>query len=219
MRIIVVGCGRVGSQLAYRLWQQGHQVTVVDQARSNFDNLPPDFRGRTFEGEVLSQEVLRRAGIAEADGLAAVTNVDSINAVTAHLAQSVYHVPNVVARNYDPRWRPMLEAFGLQLVSSAAWGAQRIEELLYGSDFRTAYSAGNGEVEIYEFAVPEAWKGRSLGELLPREQCVPIAVTRAGKSVLAAPGTELQSGDLVLVGGTLDGVRALRAQLKRRKEA
>jgi len=218
MKAIVVGCGRVGSQLAHRLWQQGHQVTVVDQARSNFDNLPSEFRGRTFEGEVLSQEVLRRAGIVEADALAAVTNSDSVNAVAAHLAQSVYHVPNVVARNYDPRWRPMLEAFGLQVVSSAAWGAQRIEELLYGDDFRTVYSAGNGEVEVYEFAVPEAWHGHSLAEFFPQEQCLPMAVTRAGQATLAAPNSTLQLGDLVLVAGTLDGVQALRAQLKQRKE-
>ena len=106
-------------------------MAVIDQVGSSFANLDPDYRGRTIEGEVLSQDVLTRAGIEEADGLTAVTNSDSVNAVVGHIAREVYKVANVVVRNYDPRWLPMYEAFGLQVVSSTAWGAQRIEELLY----------------------------------------------------------------------------------------
>jgi len=117
MNIIVVGCGRVGSALAYQLYKKGHQVTVVDQAASAFDNLPADFHGRMEEGDVLSRDVLHRAGIGQADAL-------------AHVARTAYHVPNVVVRNYNPRWQPLHEAFGLQVVSSASWGVQRMEELL-----------------------------------------------------------------------------------------
>src|SRR3990170_8733837 len=114
MKYIVVGCGRVGAELANRLNRQGHEVTVIDQAEESFHNLAADFQGRTVEGEVLNQHVLRRAGIEEADGLAAVTTSDSLNAVVAHAARAIFHVPNVVARNYDPRRRPLFEAFGLQ---------------------------------------------------------------------------------------------------------
>ena len=161
MFIIVVGCGRVGAELAFRLYQRGHQVAVIDQVGSSFANLDPDYRGRTIEGEVLSQDVLSRAGIEQADGLAAVTNSDSVNAVVGHMARDVYKVRNVVVRNYDPRWLPMHEAFGLQVVSSTAWGAQRIEELLLPARWAARCSPpGNGEVEIYEVVVPEAWRGR-----------------------------------------------------------
>jgi len=100
--IIVVGCGRVGAELAFRLYQRGHQVAVIDQVGSSFANLDPDYRGRTIEGEVLSQDVLTRAGIEEADGLTAVTNSDSVNAVVGHIAREVYSVATVVVRNYDP---------------------------------------------------------------------------------------------------------------------
>jgi trk system potassium uptake protein TrkA len=95
MKIIVVGCGRVGSELAYRLNLKGHNVTVIDQVDAAFDNLPPDFRGRTVEGEVLNQDVLRRAGIEHADGVATVTNSDALNAVVAHVARTVYEVDRV----------------------------------------------------------------------------------------------------------------------------
>lgn len=218
MKVIVVGCGRVGSQLAYRLFQRGHQVTVVDHVALAFDNLPPDFRGRTVEGEVLSQGVLRRAGIEQADGLAAVTNSDSLNAVVAYLARTTYDIPNVVVRNYDPRWQPLQVAFGLQVISSASWGAQRLEELLYGADLHSVFSAGNGEVEIYELVVPEAWQGRTLRELLSEIEGVPAALTRSGRAMLPAHDTLLEECDVIHVSATLEGIEALRRRLYPQKE-
>ena len=101
------------------------------------------------------------------DGLAAVTNNDSLNAVIGHLARTHFGVPVVVVRNYDSRWRQVHESFGIQTVSSSSWGAQRIEELLYQQQTRTVFSAGNGEVELYEFAVPDGWDGKSLDKLIP----------------------------------------------------
>jgi trk system potassium uptake protein TrkA len=218
MNLIVVGCGRVGAELAYRLYQGGHQVTVIDEVAQAFDNLPSDFRGRTLEGEVLNQDVLRRAGIAQADGLAAVTNSDSINAVVARVACAVYHVSNVVVRNYDPRRRLLHEAFGLQVVSSASWGAQRMEALLHETRIRPVFSAGNGEVEVYELAVPGVWQGRSLQELLPEGDCLAMALTRAGKAMLPAVDAPLEAGDVLLLSATMDGIEALRQRLGEREE-
>ena len=218
MKVIVVGCGRVGAALAYQLHKKGHQVTVIDRGDSAFDNLSPDFHGRTVEGEVLDREVLRRAGIEQADSLAAVTNSDSINAVIAHVARMVYHVPNVVVRNYEPRWRPLQEAFGLQVVSSTSWGAQRIEELLSGASMRTVFSAGNAEVEIYELVVPEAWHGRSLQELLPQGQCLAVALTRAGRAVLPSYDLCLESGDMLYLSATLEGIESVHRRLDLRWE-
>lgn len=219
MNVIVAGCGRVGSGLAYQLYKKGHQVTVVDQVASAFDNLPSDFHGRVEEGDVLSRDVLHRAGIEQADGLAAVTNSDSVNAVVAHVAHTVYHVPNVVARNYNPRWRPLHEAFGLQVISSASWGAQRIEELLLSASIRTVFSAGNAEVEIYELVVPEAWYGRSLQELLPEGQCVAVALTRAGRAMLPSYESRLEAGDVIYLSATLEGIETLHHWLNSSQES
>ena len=213
MFIIVVGCGRVGSELAYGLYTKGHQVAVIDHVGGSFEHLPPDYRGRTVEGEVLAEDVLKRTGIEEADGLAAVTNSDPVNAVVGHVARSVYNVPNVVVRNYDPRWRPLLESFRLQVVSSTAWGAQRIEELLYQRGARTVLTAGNGEVEVQELAVPQAWVGRALAEVLPASGCLPVALTRGGKAMLPEAGVLLEAGDVVHIGVTLEGIEALRKLL------
>jgi 2-polyprenyl-6-methoxyphenol hydroxylase-like FAD-dependent oxidoreductase len=81
MKVIVVGCGRVGSALAYQLHREGHQVTVIDHDSAAFDQLSLDFRGRTIKGDVLDRNVLRRAQVEEADALAAVTRSDSLNAL------------------------------------------------------------------------------------------------------------------------------------------
>jgi trk system potassium uptake protein TrkA len=213
MKYIVVGCGRVGAELASRLNRQGHEVTVVDQAEESFHNLATDFQGRTVEGEVLNRNVLRRAGIEEADGLAAVTTSDSLNAVIAHAARSLFRVPRVVARNYDPQRLAIFEAFNLQVVSSSSWGAQRIEEMLYHQDVRTVFSAGNGQVEIYEVGVPQKWEGRRLAELAPGEGLRVVAHTRAGKAALPAEDLVLKDGDVLHVSATLDGIQALRARL------
>jgi trk system potassium uptake protein len=218
MNFVVVGCGRVGSDLAYRLSKNNHSVVVIDIYPEAFDHLPPDFKGRMVEGEGLAQDVLHRAGIQEADGLAAVTDSDAVNAVIAHVAKTVFDIDYIVVRNTDPAWRPFQEAFGVQIVSSASWGAQRIEELLYPTATPIVFSAGNGEVEIYECAVPDAWDGAHLQEMLPDHGIVPVSITRAGRAELPVLEMVLASGDLLHLSATLEGIEALRVQLSRRME-
>jgi len=220
MNFIVVGCGRVGAELCHHLFTRGHHVVVVDINKEAFNRLHPDFRGRTLEGEGLAEGVLERAGIREADGLAAVTNSDTLNAVVAHAARTIYNVPNVVARNYDPNLKTVIEAFGLQTVGSTYWGAQRVEELLMNPSQRMVYSAGNGEVEVYEVQIPEEWNGRTLGELLePLKQCYPVALSRAGRSSLPDPGTKLETGDMLNISSTFEGIGDLTARLSKKAEA
>jgi trk system potassium uptake protein TrkA len=213
MHIIVVGCGRMGADLAYRLFLQKHSVVVVDQMASSFDNIHPDFRGRTIEGEALNQDVLRRAGIEEADGLAVVTNSDAVNAVIGHLSKTVFHVPRVVVRNYNSRWQSLHEAFGLLVISSTIWGAQRIEELLHHEEMRLVFSAGNGEVNIYEFVIPESCQDCTLADLFPDDLCRVVAITRAGRAVLPTESVRLEAGDVLHLGATPASIAALRPRL------
>lgn len=220
MNFIVIGCGRVGAELCYHLFKSGHQVVVVDIDKESFNRLHPDFRGRTLEGEGLAEGVLERAGIHEADGLAAVTNSDTLNAVVAHAARAIYNVHNVVARNYDPNLRPIIEAFGLQTVGSTYWGAQRVEELLINPTQRAVYSAGNGEVEVYEVYVPEEWNGKTLHQLLgPVQNCYPVALSRAGRSFLPETDAELKTGDVLSVSSTFEGIAAFTTRLSGKAEA
>ena len=220
MNFFVIGCGRVGSELAFRLNKKGHTVVVIDMNREALKTLSPEFRGRTIEGDVLAEQMLERAGIAEADGLACVTNSDTLNAVVGHMARKIYNVPTVVTRNYDPVMLPVLEAFGCNVVSSTSWGAQRIQELMLEPSFRTVFSAGNGEVEIYEIPIPASWDGKPLGDLLRNSPgCLPAALTRAGRALLPDSDTTLQTGDLLNISATFDGIRAVRACMEAETEA
>ena len=169
-------------------------MTVIDHVGSSFGHLDPAYRGRTIEAEPLAEGVLEKAGIRDAQALAAVTNSDAVNAVVAHVARTVYGVPNVVARNYDPRWLVLHEAMGLVAVSSTAWGAQRIEELLERPRLRPVFSAGNGEVELYELPVPERWVGRTLGALVEGVDCVPVSLTHGGRASLPEAGAGARRG-------------------------
>lgn len=213
MKVLVIGCGRLGSQLAYRMFQRGVDVVVVDSNPQSFYNLPLDFNGLTVEGDALSREVLHRAGIEQADGLVAATDTDALNAVVGYVASSVYGVQRVAVRNYNPSSRTMLEAFGLQVVSSASWGAQRLEELIYHGDVHTVYSAGNGEVEIYEFTIPAEWDGHKVKELLLDGQNRIVSVTRAGRAFLPGAEAALETGDIILVSATLEGIEQIRDRL------
>lgn len=214
MKTIVVGCGRVGAELAYRLYKKGHEVTVIDEIDAAFQNLPADFRGRTLEGDVLSEDLHHRGGFAQAQGLAAVTNSDSLNAVIGHIAQTVYHIPNVVVRNYDPRRRSLCEAFDLPTISSTSWGAQRMEELLAPEPLRMVFSVGNGEVEIYAVMIAENAQDRPLPELLVDSGCIAVALTRGGCAMQPTAETRLAAGDLLHVSATVDGVNMLRQRLQ-----
>jgi trk system potassium uptake protein TrkA len=164
--------------------------------------------------------MLERAGIAEADGVAIVTNSDAFNAVVGHMAYSKYKIPTIVTRNYDPAMMPLLEAFGCNVVSSTNWGAQRIEELMLDPSFQTIFSAGNGEVEVYEILIPPSWNGKTLEELLRgNPDFLPVALTRAGRAHLPTTETVLQTGDLLNVSATLEGIKTLRSHIDAAEEA
>jgi trk system potassium uptake protein TrkA len=212
--IIVVGCGRVGVQLALSVFHKGHSVAVVDVNPRAFDRLGPEFRGRTVQGEGFSEDVLKRAGVETADAVAAVTTSDSVNIVVARVARDLYRVPHVVARVYNPRRAPVYEKLGLQTIASSTWGAQRIEQLILHPGLQSVYSAGNGEVQIYEISVPHEWEGRTVGDLVPEVNALPIAIARGGRACLPDRATVLQAHDILQVSATDEGARVVRERLQ-----
>lgn len=213
MQIIIVGCGRAGAELANRLSAAGHLVTVIDVRESAFDNLSPDFRGHVIEGEVLSRNVLLNAGVDKSDAFAALTNSDALNAVVGHMARTIYKVPNVVVRNYDPRWQPLHQAFGLPSVSSVMWNADKFIDLLMNREGSEEARNVTGDIGIYEFEVPAEWMGRHLDEMVVAGEGVAIAVHHNGAAKLPQASQTLHRGDIVHVSTTPDGAKAIGRRL------
>ena len=218
MRIIVVGCGQVGSVLAYQFYKQGHLVTVIEQNGAAFDHLPLDFQGEMIEGDVLAQNVLHRAQIENADAIAVVTNSDSLNALVAYIAKTEYHVAKVIAANNDPRQRPIQEAFGISVVGSAGWGAQQFIDLLSETPLRAIHFDSAPHLVVYQLQVPASWQGRALQEVLPEERSKTISLTRAGRPLPVSGAQVLETGDLIYLTADPAEIESLGSQLGLQRE-
>ncbi len=132
MKLVIVGCGRVGAMAAVALSKAGHQVTVIDINRRAFDRLGPDFNGEMVLGNGIDEDVLRQAGIETADGFASLTNGDNRNIMAAQIAREIFKVPRVITRIYDPMRQDAYNELGLDTVCPTLSGARQIHAMLKG---------------------------------------------------------------------------------------
>ena len=211
MNFIIVGCGRMGSGLAQMLGQRGHGVTVIDRDAAALEGLEPSFKGRRVVGIGVDRNVLEEAGIARADGLAAVTNSDETNIVIARVAKGIFRVPRVVARVYDPRKAEVYRRLGLETISTTIWGVGRIAELLTYSALNVRESLGE-EVDLVEAEVPARLEGRRVGELNVPGEVQVITLARNGQTLVPLAGSALHAGDylrLVVLTPSADRLKVL----------
>ena len=132
MKVVIMGCGRVGAQLAALLDSEGHQVTVLDVNSSSFRRLTPTFKGTALLGDGTDEDSLRKAGIEEADAFVAVTQGDNRNVMAAQIAKHIFNVSKVLCRIYDPLREELYETLGLDAISPTTVSAQLLKEKLVG---------------------------------------------------------------------------------------
>ncbi|HEY7415353.1 MAG TPA: TrkA family potassium uptake protein [Ktedonobacteraceae bacterium] len=130
MRVVILGCGRVGATLAARLERAGHHVTVIDTRSDAFQRLDPDFRGERILGNGVDEDVLRRAGIEEADAFAAVTNGDNRNIMASQIAREIFHTKRVVCRIYDPLREQTYNEMGMETFCPTIIAADTVYDAL-----------------------------------------------------------------------------------------
>ncbi len=195
MRMIVVGCGRVGVLLTTLLESEQHQVTVIDKDASAFRRLPSTFHGRTIAGVGFDRDVLREAGIERVDALAAVTSGDNSNFITATVARDTFRVPTVVARIYDPQREQIYRRLGIHTISSTTWGAHRIKNLMLNTGAQGSNELGNGEVELLALPVPALMVGRTVRDVAMQGEIAVFAVLRDGRAFVPTPGTVIEQDD------------------------
>jgi trk system potassium uptake protein TrkA len=213
MKVLIVGCGRVGSGLAIDLAGAGHEIRVLDRDISSFRLLPSDLAATTSIGSGLDRDDLIAAGIESADGFAAVTAGDNTNIVSARIAREHFGVEQVVARIFDPRRATIYERLGIPTVASVAWATSRIAHRLDPSVELAEWEDPGGGLVLVERSLPDAWAGRNL-DGLTTPTCRLTAVRRGGESVLAAPALVGQPGDTLYLAtyrDALDGLDTLLA--------
>ncbi len=199
MKVIVMGCGRIGSQVSELLTKDGHEVTVIDHDANASVRLGPDFKGRIVKGIGFDRNILLQAGIEQADSFVSASQSDNANIVAARVARNVFHVPRVVARLYDPRRAEIYQRLGLTTVSSSNWGAMRIYQVLTHTELDVRQTFGSGEVALVHVDAPLQLVGRSVSHINVHGEILVVAITRNDKAFIPASGTEIQEGDLLHV--------------------
>jgi trk system potassium uptake protein TrkA len=197
VRVILVGCGRVGSELTIQLGRAGHDVTIIDKRASAFDRLPPGFNGRTVIGLGFDRDILEEAGIKEADAFVAVTNGDNSNIVSARVAREYYHVPTVIARIYDPRRAEIYERLNIPTVATTTWGVKQIMLMLTHPREEIKESLAGGDLYRMRVKVPTHLVGRRVDELNVEGKIMAIGVDRGGHGFIPTTSSTFQDGDVV----------------------
>ena len=132
MKIVILGCGRVGARLAQLMEEDGHTVTIIDAEPASFDRLPRNFKGQTVLGTGIDVDVLKSAGIEDADAFAAVTNFDNTNIMACEVAKEIFGVEKVLARIYDPGREDLYHQLGLDTVCPTTLVATASRAILQG---------------------------------------------------------------------------------------
>lgn len=199
LHVVIGGYGRVGRYLAHVLEAEGHTVSVVDRDETVLEEIEDDIRGLKFTGEVFDREVLELAGIETAHVFAAVTSGDNSNVVSARIARDHYHVPNVVARIYDPTRAIIYRGLGIRTISSVDWTCEQILGMITHPEARSEYRFGDGSVRMMEIDAPAAFVGRRLSEIEVPNDLRIAAIVQDGRALLPPPGYEVGLGDRLFV--------------------
>lgn len=214
MHVVVVGCGRVGSELARNLDEAGHSVAVIDKDRSAFQRyLPDDWRGKAIVGFGFDRDHLEQAGIQEAEALAAATGGDNSNILTARIARETYQIPSVVARIQDPRRAVIYERLGIPTVAQVQWTTDQVLRRLFPGQSVVEWADASGAMSLVERALPEAWAGHRLSRLGTPNQFRVAAVTRGGVAHLVGPALVGQEGDILHILVVREHLDALEVRL------
>lgn len=197
MYVIIVGCGRVGSELAKLLSGEGHNVVVIDKARVSFDRLGGSFNGVTAVGNGFDLELLKQVGIEKADAFCAVTNGDNTNLISAQVAKRIFKVPKVIARVYDPQRAHIYAALGLDIISGTILFAAMLRDKIIESRF-SSYLIESKELGVIEIGVGKDLIGKTIHEInIPGEFLI-VAIRRLQGVIIPEPKTVLKDKDTLM---------------------
>jgi trk system potassium uptake protein TrkA len=209
VRVIIVGCGRVGILLTQELAKAGHDVAVIDKNPSAFDRLPPGFVAQTFVGLGFDRDVLEEAGIKEADAFLAVSSGDNSNIVSARVAREHYHVPKVIARIYDPMRADIYERLNIPTVSTTRWGVKQMMLMLTHPREEIRETLAAGDLFRMRVEVPSHLVGKPVSSLDVEGKILVAGVDRGGRGFIPVASSTFQAGDIVAVIVQKDAVETL----------
>ena len=206
MRVVIAGCGRVGSDLALSLSDSGHDVSVIDLQATAFRRLGSAFNGTTHEGTAYDIQVLRQAGIEFADAFAAVTSLDNVNLMAVQVANQVFGVPKTVARLDDPRRTDAYRALNVKHVTAGKLISRAVRDQLLDEEHQSHIAFLGEGVELLEMVMSADADGMTVGELEIRGR-LRIAAIRRGLEVTVATRRTVIEEDDIVIAAAVEGTR------------
>ncbi len=197
MKVIILGCGRVGSELTLQLGQAGHDVTIIDKRAAAFDRLPPGFNATKVVGLGFDRDVLEEAGIKDCEAFVAVSNGDNSNIVSARVAREYYHVPKVIARIYDPKRAEIYERLNIPTVATVTWGVKQIMLMLTHPREEIKDTLAGGDLFRMRLQVPHHLVGKKVMEMNVDGKILVAGVDRGGSGFIPAATSTFQDGDVM----------------------
>lgn len=197
MNVMIVGCGRVGSQLALLLANEGHNVTIINKNPEAFKRLGSTFNGVTAVGNGFDESLLRELKVDKQDAFVSVTSGDNTNLMASQIAKKIFRVPRVMARVYDPKRADIYKKLGLDVISGTTLVAAMIRDKIIDNRF-SGYLVETGELGVIEIVIDEKLKGAAVKEMnMPDEFSVAV-IERRKKVILPQPDARLEKGDKVM---------------------
>ena len=196
MYVVIIGCGRLGSNLARDLADMGNDVAIVDKYQEDLDRLGSGFNGQRIKGVEFDEDVLTEAGIDKAQVFLAMTPDDNINIMAAQIAKNIFQVPRVIARIFDPEREEIYKRLGLETISPTELAADIIKSRLMEEGLNILMAIDNN-VSIVEVPL-EIPVSKTVEEVQAKYSCVISGVIRLGKFLFPEKGFKMEQGDKMI---------------------
>lgn len=199
MHIIVIGCGKVGAKFSQVMFQEGHDIVVIDNDVNNFDSLDSNFGGLTVLGVPIDEDVLKMAGIETADGLVAVTPDDNINMMACQVAKEIFKVPLVFARIQDPVREEVFFQFGVQTICPTNMAVEELRALMQGEQGLANHPIGNAVVTYSYGEVTKDTLGRHVDSVKLPPESMMFGVLRNNVLFFSSPDLIFDKEDIIVI--------------------
>ncbi len=213
MHVIIVGCGRVGAELAKILANEGHNVVVIDKSRDAFSRLGNTFNGLTMAGNGFDLELLKQVGIEKADAFCAVTNGDNTNLISAQVAKKIYKVPKVIARVYDPQRAHIYAALGLDIISGTTLFASMLRDKIIESRF-SSYLIETKDLGVFEIEVKDGLVGKTPLDINIPQEFMVVAIKKLTGVVIPDANTVFKARDVLMAIIKVASLEKVKEKLK-----
>jgi trk system potassium uptake protein len=198
MYIIIVGCGKVGSNLAKELSVNNHDVVVIDSDPDKFSQLGSGFNGKTILGVPIDEDILIEAGIEKADAVAAVSPDENMNIMVSQIAKEIFHVPRVIPRVYDPDRDIFFQQLGLNTMCLTGIAVAQVKKILEKKSGDIWHTFGNKNIGFRYIQPDLKIIGMNIKNISVDNYLI-FGIIRDEEFLLANPNIRINREDMLVI--------------------